>query len=401
MNRLWIVSELFYPDETSTAYILTKVAETLTAKFDVNVICGPTSYSNGTDKLLKTSDKLQSANLNICRVSETALDKNRLITRIIRFIMLSFKLSSKLYKNVRQDEPVLIVTNPAPLLLMMPIIKKIRKFRLYILVHDVFPENAIPANIISSSKSILFRILKYFFDSAYKKADKLIVLGRDMKDIIQKKTGKSDDQVVIIENWAQTDLIIPHDKSLELLMSSSKVDIQYAGNIGRVQGLQNFLKIFHSANNPDIRLSVWGDGAVKKELEKYVSDNSVDNVIFWRSYGREEQNTVLNNCDLAIVTLADGMYGLGVPSKSYNIMAAGKPILFIGDANSEIALTIKDFDIGYCYEANDVIGLKSFLSSLNESRKEELREKGLRAREVSEKYYSEKIVLQKFNRAIN
>ena len=109
----------------------------------------------------------------------------------------------------------------------------------------------------------------------------------------------------------------------------------------------------------------------------------------------------MNNCDLAIVTLADGMYGLGVPSKSYNIMAAGKPILFIGDANSEIALTIKDFDIGYCYEANDVIGLKSFLSSLNENRKEELREKGLRAREVSEKYYSEKIVLQKFNRAIN
>ena len=402
MKRIWIVSELFYPEETSTAYILTKIAEALSRKFDVNVICGPTSYSQ-TSTLKKTESNIDIPRLKVYRVSETSLDKNKLTTRIIRFLTLSFKLSAKLYKSVQKGEPVLIVTNPAPILLIMPLIKRLKKFPLYILVHDVFPENTIPANIISSTKSLSYRILKYFFDSAYRKSDKLIVLGRDMQDVIQKKLGKNKNhtQVTIIENWAQTGIVFPQGKSLELLISSPKIDIQYAGNVGRVQGLQEFLEIFHAARNSDIRLSIWGEGAVKKDLEKYVKVNSVENVIFWRSYSREEQNIVLNNCDLAIVTLADGMYGLGVPSKSYNIMAAGKPILFIGDLNSEIAIMIKQYEIGYCFDPKEVNEILSFLVSLHETSRKDLIEKGIKARKVAEKYFSEDTILKKFINEIN
>lgn len=55
---------------------------------------------------------------------------------------------------------------------------------------------------------------------------------------------------------------------------------------------------------------------------------------YWVFQDRSQQNDFLNACDIGIVTLNDGMYGLGVPSKSYNIWAAGKPILYIGDDNS-------------------------------------------------------------------
>ena len=110
---------------------------------------------------------------------------------------------------------------------------------------------------------------------------------------------------------------------------------------------------------------------------------------------------VLNNCDLAIVTLADGMYGLGVPSKSYNIMAAGKPILFIGDLNSEIAITVKTFDIGYCFDPKDINGIFSFFVSLHEFSRNDLSEKGRKARVVAEKYFSEDIILKKFLKEIN
>ena len=397
MKRIWIVSELFYPDETSTAYILTKVAEALTVKFDVNVICGPRSYSFKNDNVETSTKDTDIPGVKIYRVSETSLDKNKLITRIIRFLMLSFKLSRKLYASVQKGEPVLIVTNPAPILLIISIIKRIKKFPLYILVHDVFPENTVPAGIISSPKSVIYRILKCFFDSAYRSADKLIVLGRDMQDVILRKLGnnKNRTQVAIIENWAQN-MVRPNHKSIEQLLSVPKIDLQYAGNVGRVQGLQNLVKIFYSVNNSDIRLSIWGDGAVKGELEKYVNDNNVNNVIFWRSYSREEQNMVLNNCDLAIVTLADGMYGLGVPSKSYNIMAAGKPILFIGDLNSEIALMIKEYGIGYCFDSKDINGISAFLISLHDTSREDLYKKGIKARQIAETNFSEKEILKKF-----
>lgn len=397
-KRVWIVSELFYPDETSTAYILTKVAEKLTSEYNVNVICGPSSYSN--DKF--ENKRNLNDNINIFRVSETTLDKNNLLTRLLRFIMLSIKLSSTLWKKVSRGENVLIVTNPAPMLLIMPVLKKFKKFSLTILVHDVFPENTIPAHIISSNKSILFRILKKIFDSAYRKADKLVVLGRDMEKIMKDKLGdnKNHTRIEIIENWAQTKIIRPGTKSVDL-MSNPKIDIQYAGNVGRVQGLSQFVELFYEAKNPDIRLSIWGDGAIKKDLEKYVYDNAINNIIFGGQYSRNDQNIVLNNCDLAIVTLADGMYGLGVPSKSYNIMAAGKPILFIGDLNSEIALTVKEFDIGYCFCPRDVQGIKLFLSSLSESSRKELAIKGAKARNIAESYFAEDIILHKFLSVFN
>lgn len=75
-----------------------------------------------------------------------------------------------------------------------------------------------------------------------------------------------------------------------------------------------------------------GDGALKDKLIKYVEEIGLTNKInFFGNYSREEQNKILNYTDIALVTLSKGMYGLGVPSKTYNILAAGKPILFIGD----------------------------------------------------------------------
>ena len=79
---------------------------------------------------------------------------------------------------------------------------------------------------------------------------------------------------------------------------------------------------------------------------------------------RSMQKDFLNACDVAIVTLSDGMYGLGVPSKSYNIMAAGKPILYIGDEKSEIALCIKEYNIGWLVKPNDPYSLKNAIENI-------------------------------------
>ena len=181
-----------------------------------------------------------------------------------------------------------------------------------------------------------------------------------------------------------------------MFLSNPKIDIQYAGNIGRVQGLMNFLHIIKSIENPYLRFSFWGEGACKQEMVKYIEDEKMQNVYFFNGYARNEQSTVLNNCDIAIVILAPGMYGLGVPSKSYNIMAAGKPILFIGDVNSEIALEVKENGIGFCFEPENSEGLHSFFQNLDEQKLSLLSEMGKRARCLAEEKYSAQKILDKF-----
>ena len=91
------------------------------------------------------------------------------------------------------------------------------------------------------------------------------------------------------------------------------------------------LKCVKDASNEELHVDFYGGGAIEEDMIEYVKKEGMQNVSFHGTYLREEQNKILNSCDLAVIALAKGMYGLGVPSKTYNILAAGKPILYMGD----------------------------------------------------------------------
>ena len=389
MKKLWIVTEVFFPEETATAYILTKIANHLADEIDVNVICGPASYEGkGRNIDVGTIDD----RVKIHRVSGTCFGKNRLISRMFRFLSMTWKLTRELKKKVADGDEVLAVTNPAPILLSVARLRSRKSFRLCLLVHDVFPENTIPAGIIKSEKSLFYRFLKSLFDRAYAKADKLIVLGRDMEEVVTRKIGdESENKTVIIENWADLDNVNPEQR-----VDDGKIVLQYAGNLGRVQGMMELLKCVKDSSNELVEMSFYGGGAVEGDMKKFVEINKMDNVHFYGNYKRNEQNKILNSCDLAVVTLAEGMYGLGVPSKTYNILAAGKPILYIGDDRSEVALMIKENRIGYVFNPNQIYNITLFLRELSIERKSELIQMGEKARRLAEESYSEKVILDKY-----
>lgn len=391
-SKLWIVTELFYPDQTSTAYILSKIANRMSEKYDVNVITTDSLYQEN----IGNSDKFFNLDesISVIRVNSKRLNKNSLIQRFIRLFTQSNSLFRELKNRVSSNEKVLIVTNPAPLIVKCAKLKKRRNFYLNILVHDVFPENTIPAGIFPSKKSLLFKIISKRYDKAYAAADKLIVLGRDMKDIVEQKIVRSKNipEVVIIENWGDVDNIKPKESH-----KREFITIQYAGNIGRVQGLESFINLIEKSVNKKLVFDLWGDGAMIDNLKSIVSDKALnDQVNFHGSFSREEQNDILNSADIALVTLAEGMYGLGVPSKTYNILAAGKAILYIGDLNSEIALMVKEESVGYCFSQDDKEGIINFLNELQLGLLPELEEMGKRARRLAENKYSEDAILDKF-----
>ena len=398
--KLWMVTELFYPDQTSTAYILSKIANKMTEKYEVHVITTDIPYQQNS-KISENYFKLEEA-IEVVRIKSGSLNKNNLIQRFIRLFMLSNLLYNELKRRVSSNEKVFIVTNPAPLLLKCAKLKKKKNILLNILIHDVFPENTIPAGIIRSRNSFLFKLLSCRFNKAYGMADKLIVLGRDMKEVVEQKVLKSKQRpdITIIENWGDVDNIIPFLNKPELLDNRHQngfLTIQYAGNIGRVQGLDSFLELFSYSNNKQLVLDLWGDGALAGSLKELVDTKGLNSrVNFYGNYSRDEQNIVLNSMDIALVTLSDGMFGLGVPSKTYNILSAGKPILFIGDLNSEVALLIREESIGFCFSSDDKKGIIDFLNGLTPSYFPQLAEMGNRARIVAEKKYSERTILNKF-----
>lgn len=397
MDNLWIATELFYPEQTSTSFILTRIANRLSEKYSVKVVCGQPVY----DKNIKaTSHFTLNSKVSVHKIKGLDGNKNSLFFRTLRFVFLSLSMFFYLLKNAKKGEKVLIVTNPAPLVLLIAILKKIKNIELIILVHDVFPENTIPAGILKSD-SLIYKFIKRIFDKAYSSADKLIVLGRDMQQVIENKIRKCTkiSKVYIIENWGDINEIYPLPKEKVFDGASplnSKIVFQYAGNMGRVQGLLELLEIIGNVNNEKLAFYFVGEGAVKKTMVDYVQTHQLKNVYFDGSYSREDQLSVLNKADVAFVSLAEGMFGLGVPSKAYNILASGKPILYIGEENSEIDLLVKEKGIGYSFRHYEKEELIRFFNDFDEKIAEDLEQKKKNARKTAEENFSEEIILNKF-----
>ncbi len=397
MDNLWIATELFYPEQTSTSFILTKIANRLSDKHSVKVVCGQPVY----DKNIKETGYFTlNSNIFVHRIKGLSGNKNSLFFRTLRFVLLSLSMFFYLLKNVKKGEKILIVTNPAPLVLLISVLKKVKKIELIILVHDVFPENTVPAGILNP-KSLVYQFIKRVFDKAYSNADKLIVLGRDMQKVIENKIKKytKTSKISIIENWGDIHGIYPVSKDKVFDTQSplkNKIIFQYAGNMGRVQGLLELLEIIRNVDNENLAFYFVGEGAVKKTMVDYVENYQLKNVYFDGSYSREDQLSVLNKSDIAFVSLAEGMFGLGVPSKAYNILASGKPILYIGEENSEIDLLIKEKGIGYSFTHYQKEDLIRFFNFFNEEMTEDLELKKKNARRAAEENFSEEIILNKF-----
>lgn len=387
-QRLWIISELFYPDETSTGFILTEMANKLVEKYDVHVICGPEIYDKKKSRD-KNSQQTLDKSISLHRIDNINLDKDKLISRLLRFFVASQRLYKIAKSHINKEDKVLLVTNPPLLISLIANLKKKVGFEFILLVHDVFPENVLAAGL--KIPRFVYTMTKYVLDKSYAKADKLIALGRDMKAVLEQKVkGKGKPEICIVENWADVDNIHPIETN-----PNEKIIIGYAGNIGRGQGLLEFLEVYRQVNNNELSLQFWGSGAVENSLKDFVSKHKIRDVKFHGPFFRSQQNEVLNACDIALVKLAKNMLGIGVPSKTYNILAAGKPILYIGHPDSEIALEIKEHNIGFSYDNDNITGLIEFLENLNRDNILNLKEKSLNARKLAENKYSQKVILDK------
>lgn len=202
-QRIILVTDPFYPDESATAHILSKVAGFLAEEFELLVLAGPESYE---DRPHRNTAEPPVDDRAVLRTEAAGLRKNNLPEKIARFLLLTISLSWQTLRHSRRTDIVFTVTNPAPMLVALAVIRKFRPFRLVVLVHDVFPENAAAAGLIGG-KNPFYRLIRAVFNRAYGSADALITIGRDMSEVIRRKVPAGADRITLIENWADCTLV--------------------------------------------------------------------------------------------------------------------------------------------------------------------------------------------------
>ncbi len=399
-NTLWVLTEVYYPEEISTGYYLTSIAEGIAADRDVKVITGqPKHMSRG-----MLAPKRETRNgVEIFRVWGTTLDKNVMAFRLTNMLTIGLSMFFHSVKHFKKGDRILVCTAPPSLPVTTTLATLLKGAGLTLLVQDSYPEILIA---VGSAKpdSFFVNLVNHVNRWVYKYATNIVVMGRDMNELSQKKAAGLDVPIVTIPNWADLESIhpTPRDENplLKELGIEDKFVFMYAANIGHPTDVETIIGAAELLLADDRFHFVFiGAGAKKKWLDEIVAAKKLANVTILDYRPRSEQNVFLNACDVGLVALIKGMWGTAMPSRTYNIMAAGKPILALTDKGSELARVIDEDSIGVHLEPGNPKALKEAILAMFQSR-DELDKMGQRAREAALAKYSTEIAVAAYGAAV-
>lgn len=406
--RLWVISELYYPEETSTGYYLTRIAEGLTDVFSVKVICGQPNYSaRGT----KAAVRERRREVEIFRVAGTTLDKNKIPFRLINMLSLSISTFFKALFNFQKADTVLVVTTPPLLPFIAALAARLRGAKYTLLIHDNYPEILIAAGK-TTPESFFSKMMNGANRRLYSRAAKIIVVGRDMKKLIERKIEKIENSnkksrapVVFISNWAELEAVAPEPRGANRLLKELNIEEKfvflYAGNMGYPNDLASILRCAEKLGaDGKFHFIFLGAGVRRKWLEKEIAEKRMRNVSLLDPRPRAEQKTFLNACDVALVSLVKKMRGVSMPSRTYNILAAGKPILALSESDSELEMIINEERIGWSVPPDEPETLLKVIYGIYAER-EKLEQMGIRAREAAVEKYSLEKAISEYRRELS
>lgn len=399
-QRLWLVCELYYPEVNATGHYITQIGTGLAGEFDVRVICAQPNYLS---KGIRAPKHDSHEGVAIQRVWSTTLNKDVLPFRLINMMTVGVSMFARSLVSFKKGDKVLVVTAPPSLPYTTALAARLKGSCYTVLLHDLYPDI-----LIAVGKTSPGSLLSGLIDKAnrwlYRRASRLIVVGRDMQDRVALKSAGLEVPVEVIPNWADLAAIEPTERHSNPLLTelgvSGKFVLMYAGNIGHPTDVETIADAAEMLRGNDkIQFVFVGSGAKKPWLERQVLERKLSNVTILGQRPRNEQNVFLNACDIGIVALVPGMLGTAMPSRTYNILAAGKPILALTEAGSELATVIDEENVGWHISPRDPSAL---VAAIQEAMSDcsRLAEMGRTAREVALIKYSPKTAVEKYSNVL-
>lgn len=281
--------------------------------------------------------------------------------------------------------------------------KKVSGKKVIYNLQDIFPDSLVTSGICGEN-SFLMKIGHAMENFTYRNADHIITITDDMKANIMKK-GVPEDKISVVRNWIDTDKVKHISREDNLLFDELKLPrdgfyVVYAGNLGKVQGVDVILKTASlMKNNRDIKFVIFGNGSEEDNLKKIVRDKHLDNVLMFPLQPIERVSDVYSMADISIISCTPGTGGSGMPSKTWTIMAAGIPIIASFDMPSEMERTIEEAECGFCTRAGDENELtEKIIRVFGDSRLKKCL--GQNARRYAEKNVSKAEAVEKYIKSI-
>jgi glycosyltransferase involved in cell wall biosynthesis len=231
----------------------------------------------------------------------------------------------------------------------------------------------------------------------------IVVLGRDMAEVIRAKIRPAERDIFLIPNWADVDMVNPLERAENpFALEQGLIDkfvVQFSGNIGRTHNIELLLETARLLEHRDDVVFLFVGYGGKTGLIDNAKRSGSKNIMFAPRQPRERLGPMLATSDLTVISFVPGMRGLSVPSRMYNVMAAGAAVLAVADPASELALTVQEAGAGWVMPEANPTALAALLEKLAaDPSRRETRARGACGRHAVTTSFTLPIVLDQYRR---
>lgn len=399
IQKALFINRSYWPDVEASGQLLTDLCETVAEDLNVTVIAGRPNENPDSAKYVVGGTEKRNG-VVIRRVRHLKLTKRSIALRAVSLVSFIVMAAWEAFRTPKHDV-VVVETDPFFLPLLGAELKRWSNCRLVVYVQDIYPDVAVAIDKVK--EGFITRTLRTLLLQAYQRADKIIVLGHDMKQRLIEH-GVNPNRIEIIPNWIDTEAVYPIKEDNEFRLQNdleNKFVVMHSGNMGLTQGLEQLIEAAETLKDrSDIVFLIVGGGARKPFLESEVRKRGLKNVVIRPYQPRSQLATSLSAADLHIVSMHASICGVLVPSKIYGIMATATPILAIVPEGTDIAEIVRSEEIGTVVSPNNIQGITEAILSAADGRAD-LEQQGLRARKLAEEQYDTQINTSKVQRLIH
>jgi len=369
--RLLVVAPHLEPDSAPTGVVVSAIVRELaTLGHDVHVVTSMPWYADhrvdeawraeGKGRLVRQDDQAD-ATVTRCHPFPTA--KTNLVGRALGFVGFSGLATLAAVGRRGPFDAVVAVSPPLTLGLTGWLAARRHRCPLVFNIQDVFPDVAVEVGAIRSRRLIgLFSRLERF---CYRRSAAVTVLSDDLAANVQAKLagGRRSPRVEVIPNFTDTGRIRPADRATAYRAEHGLGDrtvVMYAGNLGHSQSLDLVVAAARRhADRDDVAYVVNGGGVAAGAMAEAAAD--LPNLTLVGFQPAERLSEVLASGDIHVVPLRRGLGASSVPSKTYAILAAGRPVVASVDEGTEVACTVAEAGAGLAVPPDDP---EAFISAI-------------------------------------
>jgi len=385
--KVLLLNQVFWPDVAATAQHGHDLGRYLAQHgVQVTALASRSLYSE-TGKALPREGGVDG--IRIVRAGQSVFGKRGLATRAFDFI--SFYLAA-MWKAIwlpRQDI-VVCFTTPPFIAFVGILLRWLKGTKVVCWTMDLYPDVPVAAGVLRRG-SLAYSLFDAVDRFSLRHADRVVVLGRCMQQRLLEK-GVDPKRMEVINVWADGDEVSVRPTEGNALRAQWGVGdrfvIEYSGNFGIGHDGDTMYRAMQATRADDsIRWVIVGGGTKRGELEEFVLSNDIVNAVLKPYQPREGLGELLSLGNVHLVSIAGNFSGLLVPSKFYGVLAAARPVLYVGPRESEVARVIEESKCGLVIEQGDSAGLVKAIQMLHADPRL-AQAMGQRAREVFERTFT-------------